>query len=251
MTCRPRVLHDMATAAGDTPAENGRGGVNGQMELLDVEAHRSLRMHATIAEHPPFVMITLNEFPAAAAVCPIFFGKDNATGEFYAGAMFGFRPGELLVDGADKGMPLFRPLELQRQGFFISDDNIAVDPAHARFGAGASVPLFEHDGQPSEPMRNVQRALGQLIAGVEATRAFIRELLELKLIEPIDINLRFDDGEKLKLDGLYTVSRDGLGELDDTQIVSLFRSGHLQAAYCMTFSLNQVAVLAQRRNDRL
>lgn len=210
-----------------------------------------LRMHAATSEHPPFVMVTLNEFAAAAAACPLFFAKHNETGEFYVGAMFGFREGELLVDGGGGAKPLFRPLELQRQGFFISDENIAVDPSHARFGAGAAVPLFEGDGQPSDAMRDVQRALGQLKAGAEATRAFIRELLVLKLIEPVDINLRFDNGEKLRLDGLYTVSRDGLNELEDAQIVALFRSGHLQAAHCMTLSLNQVAVLAQRRNDRL
>ena len=42
------------------------------------------------------------------------------------------------------------------------------------------------------------------------TRDFIRELLALKLIEPIDISLAFDDGQKIQLDGLYTVSRDAL-----------------------------------------
>lgn len=223
----------------------------GQLELLNVAAHGSLRMRADVAEHPPFAMITLNEFPAAAAVCPIFFAKDPETGDFYAGAMFGFRADELLVEGADTGKTRFRPLELQRQGFFISDENIAVDVGHPRFGTGASVALFEEDGQPSDAMRNVQRALGQLKAGVDATRDFIRALLDLKLIEPIDINLRFDDGEKLRLEGLYTVSRDGLSELDDAQVIDLFRSGYLQAAHCMTLSLNQVAVLAERRNARL
>ena len=223
----------------------------GHLELLSRETHGALRMCAQPSEHPPFVMITLNEFPAAAAVCPIFLAKDKETGDFYAGALFGFRPGELLPEGTDRGKGLFRPLELQRQGFFISDENIAVDVAHPRFGAEATVALFDADGQPSDAMRNVQHALGQLKAGVESTQAFISEMLRLKLVEPININLRFDDGESLQLDGLYTVSRDGLSELDDTEVLKLFRSGHLQAAYNITFSLNQVAVLAQRRNERL
>jgi len=229
----------------------GRNEVVGHLELLSRETHGALRMHAQPSEHPPFVMITLNEFPAAAAVCPIFLAKDKETGGFYAGALFGFRPGEVLTEGADRGKGLFRPLELQRQGFFISDENIAVDVAHPRFGAGATIALFDAEGEPSDAMRNVQNALGQLKAGVESTQAFIADMLRLKLIEPIDINLRFDDGESLQLDGLYTVSRDGLSELDDTDVLALFRNGHLQAAYNVTFSLNQVAVLAQRRNERL
>lgn len=222
-----------------------------QYELLNVEAHRGLQMRSDIGAHPPFVMVTINEFPAAAAVCPLFFSKDSETGEFYAGALFGFAEGELLVEDADKRDALFRPLELQRQGFLISEEHIAVDLAHPRFGDGASVTLFEDDGTPTEAMRRVQWALGQLKGGMDATREYVRELLALNLIEPIDISLAFDDGQKLQLDGLYTVSRDALNDLDDTKIIDLFRKGYLQAALSMTFSLNQVAVLARRRNARL
>lgn len=222
-----------------------------QYELLNAETHRGLQMRAETGGHPPFVMVTINEFPAAAAVCPIFFSKDSETGEFYAGALFGFEEGELLVEDAGKRDAVFRPLELQRQGFLISDENIAVDLAHPRLGDGATIPLFEEDGSPTEAMRRVQWALGQLKGGVDATRDFIRELLALKLIEPIDISLAFDDGQKIQLDGLYTVSRDALNDLDDAKLIELFRKGYLQAALSMTFSLNQVAVLARRRNARL
>ena len=222
-----------------------------QYELLNAETHRGLQMRAETGGHPPFVMVTINEFPAAAAVCPIFFSKDSETGEFYAGALFGFEEGELLVEDAGKRDAVFRPLELQRQGFLISDENIAVDLAHPRLGDGATIPLFEEDGSPTEAMRRVQWALGQLKGGVDATRDFIRELLALKLIEPIDISIAFDDGQKIQLDGLYTVSRDALNDLDDAKLIELFRKGYLQAALSMTFSLNQVAVLARRRNARL
>lgn len=222
-----------------------------QLEILNNEVHASLKMHPIAAEHPPFVMITVHEFPAAAAVAPIFFSKDPETGEFYAGAVFGFTQGELLVEDADKRDALFRPLELQRQGFFISDDNIAVDMTHSRFGAGAAVALFDDGGAPTEAMRRIQWALGQLKAGVDATRDFIGQMLALKLIEPVDISLGFDDGQKLQLDGLYTISREALAALDDSQIVGLYRKGYLQAALNVAFSMNQVAVLARRRNARL
>jgi len=208
-------------------------------------------MHVIGGDHPPFVPIMLDEFPAAAALCPIFFAKDAETGDFYVGAMFGFQPGELLVEGADRRDALFRPLDMQRQGFFVAEENIAVDLAHPRFGAGASIALFDEDGQPSEPMRRVQWALGQLKAGMEATGEFVREMLALKLVEPVDISLAFDDGQKLRLDGLYTITRDGLADLDDAQVLTLFRKGYLQAAYSITLSLNQVGVLARRRNERL
>ena len=223
-----------------------------QIELLNNESHKDLRMRIDAGvPHPNFVPVVMSEFQAASNSCPIFFAKDAGTGEFYAAALFGFQPGEMLADSAKRGVADFHPLDLQRQGFFASEQNIAVDPAHPRFGGGATIALFEEDGTPSNAMRKIQRVTGQLATGIEATQSFISELLRLKLIEPVDISLRFDDGESLTLDGLYTVSRDGLNDLEDSAILALFRSGYLQAALCMTFSLSQVAILAQRRNERL
>lgn len=226
--------------------------MSGQIEILNSVTHRNLKMRPDSGEpHPHFVPIVTSEFPAAATSCPIFFAKDAASGAFYAAALFGFEPGELLVEGAAEGRAMFQPLDIQRKGFFTSGEDIAIDSAHSRFGAGASVELFDDDGGPGEQLRRIQRVLGELNAGFEATRVFIQEMLRLKLIEPVDLTLSFDDGKRLTLDGLYTISRDGLHELADEAVIALFRKGLLQAAMCVVLSLNQVAVLARRRNDRL
>lgn len=223
-----------------------------QLEILNSAVHKDLRMRIDPGGgHPHFVMIVISEFPAASTVCPIFLAKDATTGAFYAAALFGFQPGEMLVELTSGGTAAFHPLDLQRQGFYTAEDNIAVDPLHPRFGAGAEIALFEADGTPSNALRKVQRTIGQLAGGVKATESFIQELLGLDLIEPVDISLEFDDGESLSLEGLYTVSRDNMNELGDDQIVALFRRGYLQAALTMANSLNQVSVLARRRNDRL
>ncbi|HEX5184257.1 MAG TPA: SapC family protein [Allosphingosinicella sp.] len=223
-----------------------------QLELLNSDAHGQLRMRVDPGEpHPHFAMIVLSEFSAASGTCPIFLAKDPTTGEFYAAALFGFEPGELLVEGAAEGKAPFQPLDLQRRGFFAADENIAIDIAHPRFDSRATLALFEEDGTPSNALRRIQKVIGELAGGIEATRAFVRELLRLKLVEPIDISLRFDDGTQLSLDGLYTVSRDALNGLSDDDVVALFRSGSLQAALCMSLSLNQIPMLARRRNERL
>lgn len=200
---------------------------------------------------PPLVQIVLAEFAAAAVCCPILLAKSAETGRFYAGALFGFRPDENLVgDDAGAGQAFF-PLELERQGFFVSDENIAVDLDHPRVSDNNGERLFDANGEPGEPLRRIQRALGLLKSGIDETDAFIRTFLELHLIEPIDISLRFDDGEQLKLDGLYTITLDGLHELDDAAVLKLFRSGYLQLAYCVAGSVRQIPVLAHRRNQRL
>jgi hypothetical protein len=93
--------------------------------------------------------------------------------------------------------------------------------------------------------------LGQIVQGKQETDAFLAGLLELKLIEPIDVSLQFDDGEKLVLDGLYTVSLDALRDLEDGEVLKLFHHGHLQLIYAVSGSLKQIALLAERRNRTL
>ena len=219
------------------------------LEILNSEAHRDLRLGRN-CRVPHFVQIVAAEFAQAAATCPIFIAKDGESGKFYVGAMFGFKAGENLLEAADGTSDAFRPLDLERQGFYISGDDIAIDPANPRFTVANGEPLFE-EGQPSDGLRAMQRVLGQLKAGVDLTDAFIATMMAQKLIEPIDISLSFDDGETLALDGLYTISLDALHDLDDKAALDLFRGGHLQLAYYMTGSLRQVPVLARRRNRQL
>ncbi|HEX8938305.1 MAG TPA: SapC family protein [Sphingomicrobium sp.] len=218
-----------------------------ELEPLNAENHRLLRAGAPVPDGRNFVQIVASEFAAAAAACPILFSKSPDTGQFYAGAMFGFRPEEpsLVIDDA------FVPLDVERQAFFISGEYVAIDPEHPRFGAADGQLLFGEDGQPSDRLRRIQRSLAQLNLGVEPTETFIRALLDLKLIEPIDVSLHFDDGETLRLQGLYTIARDSLHELADDEALKLFRERHLQLAYTMLASLEQIPLMAQRRNRRL
>ena len=222
-----------------------------ELELLNARDHAGLRLGSPLGARPHFVQIVAAEFQAAAACCPIFLTKNAETGQFYAGAMFGFEPGENLLD-AEGGAELFRPLDLERQGLYLTADGaIAVDPRHRRFAMGAGAAMFEADGQPSSALRRLQHVLGQLQTGIAETEAFVQALLALRLIEPLDIDLSFDDGKTLSLQGLYTASVDRLAELDDAAVLDLFRRGFLPLIYAMSGSLKQVSRLARLRNDKL
>lgn len=220
------------------------------LERLNPQDHGQLRFSPRSGPEPHFVQIVPVEFAAAAACCPVLFSKDPASGAFYAGAMLGLKPGEgALKDVADRGG--FEPLNLQRDGFFISGEHIAIDRGNPRFSESEGEPLFDEAQQPSVALRRIQRVLRQLHEGTAQSDAFVRNLVELKLVESIDISLSFDDGERLTLQGLYTVSRDALRDVGDAEIVRLFRSGHLQLALTMAGSLNQLRILAQLRNRRI
>lgn len=218
---------------------------------LDSVAHRALRIHKLGGTHPHFVPVILAEVERAAACCPLFLSKDPETGRFALAALFGFEDGEVLVEGANEGNAAFIPFHVQRQGFFASGEAIAIDMAHPRLAAGGTVPLFDPSGEPSDALRTIQRAIGAMVQHVPPTDAFVEALVQLRLIETVDITLTFDDGQRLSLDGLYTVSADALAALDDDEIIRLFRKGWLQAAVVIQASLQNLAVLARRRNERL
>ncbi|HVU31457.1 MAG TPA: SapC family protein [Sphingomicrobium sp.] len=222
-----------------------------ELEVLNSKEHRSLRLRRDPGPFPHFVPIVVSEFPIAAASCPILLAKDPENGRFYAAAMFGFKPGENLLADSPGGMPEFRPLTIERQGFFTSGENIAVDLKDPRISETTGEPLFDEASEPTAALRRIQKALGLLVTGNEMTETFIRELVDLRLVEPIDISLKFDDGETLHLEGLYTVSLDAIAELEDDAVLSLFRKGYLQLAYCIAGSLRQIPILANRRNARL
>jgi hypothetical protein len=220
------------------------------LEPLSARNHAQLRLVPRRDPEPHFIEIVPSEFVAAAIACPILFSKDPRTGAFYSGAVLGLKPGEGALKSVEERGG-FLPLNLQREGFFISGESIVIDRACPRFSESEGEPLFDESQQPSIALRNVQRVLGQLHEGAKQSAALIRELTSLKLLEPIDISLSFDDGERLELQGLYTVSRDALRELDDEHVLRLFRNGHLQMAYTIAGSVNQLATLAHVRNRKL
>lgn len=218
-------------------------------ELLDSRQHARLRLRAVPLQPPHFLQVLAGEFSAAATCCPVLFTKDTTNGEFFAGAMFGFKPGENFIGTAEESGG-FDPLMLRREGFFISGQQIAIDREHARFSETEGEPLFDESGAPAPALRDVQRILGEIHSGLEQTQAFIAALTELRLIEPIDISLTFTDGERLSLQGLYTVSLDRLRDVDDAAALRLFRAGQLHLAYAMAGSLRHLGRLARLRNKR-
>ncbi len=220
--------------------------------LLDSRSHRKLRVHAQAAalygDNQRFVAVVVNEFHALAMHYPILFSKDGDTGQFYCGAMLGFDAGENLFLDEHRTLSAYRPLNLQRGPFLTSGSDLAIDLGHARVAPSGDQPLFTEAGEPSAYLQSIMGLMRELRPGLERTRIFIDTLLSLKLIEPLTISARFDDGVNREFTGLYTVNRDQLKELADAAVLDLFRRGYLQLIYLMLASLDHVAGLAKRKN---
>ena len=71
-----------------------------------------------------------------------------------------------------------------------------------RVGAEDGKPLFTDQGQPTRYLQSIIWAFQDLEPGVQMTKVFIARLLELKLIEPVDVEVEFDDGSMRRCVGL-------------------------------------------------
>lgn len=221
--------------------------------ILNNQAHRTLRVQASAAarygDNQRFVPVIVGEFAHLAVHYPILLTKDQDTGAFFIGAMLGFDEGEnLFLDG--RGMESYRPLNLQRGPFFTAGSEVAIDLDSPRIDEGGRA-LFTETGEPSQYLQSIMALFRDLVPGLEVTKTFVQTLVSLKLIEPIDIDLAFDDGSRRNLTGLYTINQNALRALPDASVIDLFRRDYLQAIYLMIASLKQVPVLARRKNNAL
>jgi hypothetical protein len=220
---------------------------------LNDHAHRALRVQtgaaARYGDSQRFVPVIVGEFPHLAVHYPILLTKDQDTGAFFIGAMLGFDEGEnLFLDG--RGMESYRPLNLQRGPFFTAGNEIAIDLDSPRIDQ-AGRPLFTESGEPTQYLQSIMALFRDLVPGLEVTKTFVQTLVSLKLLEPIDIDLAFDDGSRRNLTGLYTINQAALRALPEASVLDLFRRDYLHAIYLMIASLKQVPVLARHKNNAL
>jgi hypothetical protein len=226
-----------------------------QIVPLNKEAHRTLKVDgraaAAYGDSRHFVQVIVNEFPRLVVHYPILFSKNADTGQLYCGAMLGFDQGENLFLEDWRERDTYRPLTLQRMPFYAHGPEIAIDLDHPRVGAEAGQPLFDQTGRPSRYLQSIIWAFQDIKPGIETTKVFIARLLQLKLIEPIDIEVELDDGTRHQCVGLYTVNQDILEKLPDAAVVELFRRGYLTLIHLMIASLKQLPLMARRKNSRL
>ena len=221
--------------------------------IIDTNTHRHLRVcseaSAALGDAQRFVSVVVDEFAQLATYCPIFFAKDADNGAFYCGAMLGFDEGENLFLGEAKA-DQFRPLNLKRLPFFTSGADLAIDLNSPRISTDMGEPLFDDDGRPSGYLERIMGHFQRLRPGEEQTKMFVQTMLQHNLIEPIDIDIAFDDGTQRHLEGLYVINKVALGALPDDDAVALFRRGYIYLAHTMMQSLNQMPALIDRRNQR-
>jgi hypothetical protein len=222
---------------------------------LNKEAHKTLkvdpRASAAYGDNRRFVHVVVSEFPHLLVHYPIFFSKDANTGEFHCGVMLGFDEGENLFLEQWRDLEFYRPLGLQRVPFYATGADVAIDMEHPRGGVEDGKALFTEHGEPTRYLQSIIFAFQDLSTGLGVTQYFIARLLELKLIEPVELEAEFDDGVRRHCEGLYSINQETLNTLPDAVVAELFRRGYLRLIDYMIASLRQFPVLARKKNARI
>lgn len=125
-----------------------------------------------------------------------------------------------------------------------------VSEQHAQLPAGAER-LFFDDGSATTYLAQAAELIKEIVAGEAQRRDLIALLLQLKLVQPLALDVTFGNGQSVRLQGLYSVDAQALAQLPEADVLTLHRSGFLPAVYAMVQSMSQVYHLIHLKNQQL
>jgi hypothetical protein len=235
-------------------------------ELLNNITHGDLRVSARFSEAHGDGVGMVEAFPTEFAEMqreyPIFFRKD-LDGAFHAIALLGFGPSENLYLRDGTWEAHYLPAVIARGPFLIgfqeqmvdgelrNEPVIHVDLDHPRLHDGNGHPVFAPQGGNSPYLEKVIRVLRGIHAGAAAAKVMYAELDRLQLIQPVQLDVRLDDGSDVSLSGLYGIDRERLAALDAEHLHALNVAGWLEGVFLILASLHNVPRLIAEKQRRL
>ena len=128
---------------------------------------------------------------------------------------------------------------------------IHVDLDHPRVITGQGEPVFLAQGGNSPYLEHIITVLRGINDGVQAGKAMFAAFQALELIQPMTLDVRFDDNHGVNLTGLYGIDRERLAGLDAASLHELHRAGWLEGAYLVLASLYNMRRLIAEKQRRL
>ena len=204
-------------------------------------------------------LILPTEFEAAQREYPILIRKD-AAGAYQAVVLLGLdRDENLFLD--ETGWNARYVPAVQRRGPFsiaLQRDAVGSEPRpmihvdldHPRISREEGEPVFLPAGGNSPYLQGVSRTLSQIHDGLEIAGPMFAFYDELGLIEPIDVEIKLDDGTSYDLPDVFTVAPDRLAAVTGEDLEKLHQSGLLRAAHWIMASMGNIEDLIARKTRR-
>lgn len=233
-----------------------------RLVLLNNDIHKNVRVNTAIAEAQGgllnMVPVMLSEFLKLAVQFPIAITKNKETGQFVVVALFGFQAGENLFFNNNRWNSLYTPLHIVRQPFFLGEDNasknadkqfvICIDTDNNSIQQHDGDRLFDTEGKETAYLEKIKYVLSELLEGEEKTKAFIAKLLSLKLLQAMQLEITFENGESVRVEGMYTINEDNLQNLSPESLAELNQLEYLRPIYTMIVSLGHIYGLIEKKN---
>lgn len=198
------------------------------------------------------VPLVASEFAEASAEFPIVFvGQGD---QIVPTAILGAAGSKnAFVDDDGKWSARFMPFFIGRYPFVFSEVSDAgrmilfVDESSPRVNTeGRGERLFDADGNQTQYLGGVLRALEDYQHKFRRTRQFCQRLVDLDLLRPMEAQFTLAGQEARKLTGFMTVDRDKLKSLDADVLQNMLRTDELECVFLHLASLRHFADVADK-----
>lgn len=236
-------------------------------EVLNNVTHAGLRVVTDFGAEYGDALGMVTAFPTEFAELqreyPIFLRRPREDGDYEAVALLGFEPKENLFLREGQWVAHYLPGALARGPFLIGFQHrdmhgegrpepvIHVDMEHPRVSFKHGEAVFLPHGGHSAYLEHIITVLRGIHDGAQASARMCAAFDALGLIQPIELDVRFDAEHGVKVGGLYALDRARLAALDADALQGLHQAGWLEGAYLLLASQHNVRRLLAEKQRRL
>jgi len=196
------------------------------------------------------------EFLKASKEYPIVFAESKDDTLFPV-VILGLKNNQnLYIDKKGKWLANYIPAYIRRYPFILATSNedgenfaVCIDKKFSGFNnKNKGQPLFDIKGGESDILKHSVNFLKEYQSHIQLTALFTSNIKALNILEPMQANIKLNDGEKLALSGFMGINREKLKSLPADKLGELAISDHLELIYAHLNSLDNIDILFKRMN---
>lgn len=235
--------------------------------LLNNKSHKNIKINTShsvkLGDNISHTLTFPTEFIQVQQEYPILFSKNSTTGAFQAVVLFGLKPNENLFLKRGKWHANYIPAIIAKGPFLIGFEErehngviernpmVCIDLDNPRVNEKDGELLFQEDGKNTAYLNKVSNNLLLVNDGIELSKKMFAAFIEHDLLESVTLNIELNNGEKLALNGNYTISQEKLAKLNGKALEKLNSQGFLQMAHMAIASLYNMQKLVDLQNSRI
>jgi len=236
------------------------------LALLNNIDHEEIKIiterSAKYGDNVMYAMTFPHEFRDIQAHYPILFHQD-AKGEFYPLALFGFEQQEnLFLDESGWNAP-YVPAMIRREPFMIGFQNakdqasaepqrmLSLDMDHPRVSKETGERLFQPLGGRTPFLDDTANLLEFIYQGVEQNKKLVAAVQEHDLIESVTFDIVLSDGSKNQLFGYHAINEEKLQNLSGATLESFSKDGLLMPIFMALASMTNMRTLIELKTKKL